>query len=351
MSLCSHSFRQRGFAIAFVSCVFASHAGEKIESFTVDKTQGKVCQIRPKSGVYQTAKPGETYQVGSSGKTGAGSWLTITFDKDHRFNLLPNAEVVIQRETKSAKFREAGNIILGLQKGKVEVDEKSKDYSLKVQTPTAVCGAVGTSYTVETTGNTTIFSCDEGEIKAASEEDNSFMTALGEGQGLTTSTVPGKENSFTRISNPKGKPEVTFASGDAGTLSSGTEIEFAQEKSRNSNRPVAIRIKEGGSVGGTKSGHYVIEDGQFVDASKKDDGVELVNDYLNAAKKEANLRSSKLKNMSPDEADNDDEVKKAAEDASEKRRKLMDARREMRDAVRRNQDMMRSPGPTRMPGR
>jgi hypothetical protein len=352
MILHSYSLSRNSLLLAS-TLLFAivSHAGENIESFTVDKMQGKTCQIRPKNGDYQAAKQGESYKVGSSGKTGAGSWLTITFDKDHRFNLLPNAEVVINRETKNAKFREAGNIILGLQKGKVEVDEKSKDYSLKVQTPTAVCGAVGTSYSVETTGNTTIFSCSDGEIKAASEEDNSFATSLGEGQGITAATVPGKENSFTRISNPKGKPEVTFASGDAGKLSGGTVIEFAQEKVKNSNRPVAMRINEGGSVGDKKSGHYIIDGDEFLDASKKEDGVNLVNNYLAAAKKEADVRSKKAKETSAEEADNDDEVKKAAEDASEKRKKLLAARSEMRDAVRRGQDMMHGPGPTRVPGR
>jgi hypothetical protein len=336
----------------FASAVFAaaSFGSENIETFTVDKIQGKSCQIRPKDGEYQTAKAGETYTVGSSGKTGGGSWLTIVFDKDHRFNLLPNAEVLINRETKSAKFREAGNVILSLKKGGIKVDEKSKDYSLKVQTPTAVCGAVGTSYSVQTIGTKTIFSCTEGEIKAASEEDNSFETSLGENQGLTAETIPGKENSFTRISNPQGKPEVAFASGDAAELGGGTEIEFAQEKVRNSNRPVAIRINKG-SVDGNKSGRYVIDDGKFVDASKKEDGVALVDDYLDAANKEAGVRSKKLRTMSAEEADDDAEVKKAAEDASEKRRKLMDARREMRDAVRRGQEMMRGPGPTRVPGR
>ena len=85
------------------------------------------------------------------------------------------------------------------------------------------------------------------------------------------------------------------------------------------------------SVGGNKAGRYVVDGEKVTDYAKNDKGA-LVDDYIDAAHKEGNLKTKR--DHTSNEADREkvqEQLDAAADDATEKRNKMLDARRVMRD--------------------
>lgn len=319
-------------------------AGDKPEVFTIQDVEGD-CKIKPPDATYQPAKINENYPTGSSGSTGPDGTLTIEFDQQHRFLLLPKAEVVIGLSTRDPKFQKEADLSLNLNKGGIRVIETKKDYELKVQTPTAICGAVGTDYMVEVNNNgkKNLFKCKEGTITAQSREDSSFKASkIKHGQSLDATVVPGKENSYASITTKGGEMPISFGSEDQLKVKEGSEIILAQEKTEK-NTPAVLRIKNG-NIDGKGEGRYVVEGDKMISYSK-DDAPKLVDQYLEAAKKEGDLN---FKYKETPSASNQEALDKAAEDASEKRRALLDYRDVIRRTVRENMNP-RDAIPTQIP--
>jgi len=115
---------------------------DSFDAFTIQPARGSSCEIKPKdASIWSEAKTGAIHKAGAAGRTGSGSTLTVAFDEQNRFRLLPKSEVVISTSTRDARFLKT--VDLAMSKGKVEVDLDAfpKGHQLKVQTPTAVCGA------------------------------------------------------------------------------------------------------------------------------------------------------------------------------------------------------------------
>lgn len=307
-----------------------SHGSAAEAQFTVE--EAKSAEIRPSDdAAWKSASKGESFKIGAWGKTGSGGTMVVTFDAQSKFRLLPKAEVMISPDTRDSKVRKVTELTMTVNKGGVVVTESPKNYELRVQTPTAVCGAVGTVYTVEVESATkSSFSCKEGEIQARSLEDaetTSFeATGIRKGGSLTASALPGKENSFTELTT-EGKMDLALAGGASQKVGAGT-VQLAQAKT------------DGKTMVAMKSarGHYVLE-GDREENFSEGEGKSKVDDYIKAARKEARIKNG-LEHGDLDAA---------ARDATEKRQALMDFRSIVRDQVREggrtSMDL-----PTRAPG-
>lgn len=322
---------------------------EPFDQFTVEKVRGDSCDIKGKGAPdWKKAAEGAVHPAGSMGRTGGGSTITLAFDEKNRFRILPKTEVVVSVSTRDSKFRKV--IDLSMKAGNVEVDLDAfpEKYQFKVQTPTAVCGAVGTRFKVETSGGqNNSFQTEQGSIFAESRQDGSFYApSIKAGQKLEADAAPGKENSYTRLKVGGGKMPVAFGSRDRNMeVAEGSVVKTAQEHN-NSTEQVALKV-EGGSVGGHGSGQYVMKDGKIEDLSDDHDGAGLVDDYITLAAKEgalqAKLEKAKSEGASASEISKlQQDLDEAAQKATEKRKALFQHRDVIRRAVRSGVDAIRN---------
>ena len=322
---------------------------EPFDQFTVEKIRGDSCDIKAKGAQdWGKAAEGAVHPAGSAGRTGGGSTITLAFDEKNRFRILPHTEVVVSVSTRDARFRKV--IDLSMKAGNVEVDLDAfpENYQFKVQTPTAVCGAVGTRFKVETSaGRNNSFQTEQGSIFAGSREDGSFYApSIKAGQKLEADAAPGRENSYTRLKVEGGKMPVAFGSRDRNMdVGDGSVVKTAQERSSSTGQ-VALKV-EGGSVGGRGSGQYVMKDGKIEDLSDDHAGAGLVDDYVSLAEKEgalqARLEKAKAAGASASEISGlEQELNEAAQKATEKRKALFQHRDVIRRAVRSGVDAIRN---------
>ena len=349
-----HFNRSAAAGLLTAAFAFAANA-EPFDQFTVEKVRGDSCEIKTRgSGDWKAASEAAVHPAGSGGRTGVGSTITLAFDEKNRFRILPKTEVVVSVSTRDSKFRKV--IDLSMKDGNVEVDLDGfpKDYQFKVQTPTAVCGAVGTRFKVSSQGGqNNSFETEQGSIFAGSREDGSFYApSIKAGQTLEANAAPGSENSYTRVKVRGGKMPVAFGSRDRSLeVSDGAVVRTAQEKS-NSTDEVAMKV-EGGSVGGQGSGQYVMKGGKIEDLSDDSDGADLVDDYVALAEKEgamkARLENARASGASSSEISKlEQQVDEAAEKATGKRKALFQHRDVIRRAVRSGVDAIRN-RPTQVP--
>ncbi len=306
----------------------------KFESFSIQKVSGSASKIKAAGASdFKAAQPSETYKAGSVGKTGDQSTITIAFDAENQFRLLPNTEVSISTSTRDPKFRKV--VDLTMEKGgvKVDLDNFPKNYQLRVQTPTAVCGAVGTRFEVTSSkdGTSNNFQCDRGSISAKSIDDNGFdAPVISKGQTLQAKAAPGKDNSYTQLSTQGGDMQVAVGSSEKVNVAENSSFEYAKERGNN---PVALHVKKG-SVGGNKEGHYLVDGDKVQDFAKKENGPALMDDYIVAAQKEGDTKA-KL-GMAKDDATKEkleEQLDRDAKDANEKRKAMMEFRRVLGDTI------------------
>jgi hypothetical protein len=274
---------------------------------------------------YASAASGKTYPLGWWARTGSDR-LNIEFNEQNVFRLLPKSEVQITGEgAANTKFRR----ILNLKSGGVDLDLptiKTTGSKVEVQTPTAICGAVGTVFTVNAdTGN---FNVREGRISAQSKGDDSFAAQSVNGSFTLN---PGKENGFSNASNVSGSFSVNGKSYSA----SGVNLQVAKGKG---DSLAAVKVS-GGSLGGSGSGSYIMEGGKLVpvEASK----ASLHSSYLTAAQREGQINLSIRTGNGGSQA----QLDAAAAAASELRRELFN-RKVVRDTVK---DTVRQINPAARP--
>jgi hypothetical protein len=332
----------------------ALSSGEAFDQFTVEKTKGDSCQIRNKGeSSWAAAKEGGVHTAGSAGKTGGGSVITLAFDAKNRFRILPKTEVVISSSTKDAKFRKVISVAMSDGEVEAELDELPSDYEFKVQTPTAVCGAVGTRFSVNTDGGRrNTFSTDKGSTYAASREDGSFYaSSIKAGQTLEADVAPGKENSYTQLKVEGGKMPVAFGSRSKTLEVSGGSVVSAAQAKTDSTDEVALKVNKG-SVGGEGAGRYIVRGGKVEDVSG-DDRSGMVDDYVQLAEEEGSLKAklarAKARGASESEIERlENDLDQAADDATAARKKLFQYRETIRRTVRDAAEAIRN-RPTQKP--
>jgi hypothetical protein len=316
-----------GMAIAFA--VFTSppsFAAEQFEEFTIKKVTGDSCKVTPKGGAEKPAKENDVLKSGARGQTGGGqSSFVVAFDDQNQFRLLPRTDVVISTSTRDSRFQKVIDLTMG--KGSVEVDLKKfpKGYQMKVQTPTAVCGAVGTEFTVQSESREeNVFECRNGTIFANSLEDGSFdAPRIAKGQSLTATAAPGKENSYAQLKTSGDMPIAIGSKDNKLDVRDGSTIEVAQEKRRDAKLAV-IKVNRGGINDGGK-GRYLMKDGKMEDLSKDEKVAEVAGEYVALTQAEGKARSDVERIKS--EGGGADELS-AAQKRLDEKAKLATAKRE-----------------------
>lgn len=278
---------------------------------------------------YSAAQIGTTYPLGWWARTG-NDRLNVEFNTENIFRLLPNSELQISGEgAANGKFRR----VLNLKSGSVELDLptiKTTGSKVEVQTPTAICGAVGTRFTINAeNGN---FNVQEGAIYAKALGDATFEAKKLSG---SFNLNPGKENTYVN-----GTVSGTFILNGQSYTASGLSLEVAKAKGGVSTAAVKFA---GASLGGSGQGSYVMNGNKLeaVDPSL----VSVHHDYLSASEKEGKLnlqRASLLASGRSVPPTLNAQLDQQAKLASELRSKLFN-RRVIRDTAKETVRQIQSP--------
>ncbi|NJK91052.1 MAG: FecR domain-containing protein [Blastochloris sp.] len=268
---------------------------------------------------YTPAQVNSTYPLNYWARTG-GDALRIEFNPQNIFRLLPRSEVQVSGSgAANSTFRR----VLNLKSGSVELDLpqiKSTNSKVEVQTPTAICGAVGTRFTVNADNGQ--FNVAEGTIFARAEGDAGFVAQSVRGSFTLN---PGKENAYSDVA-VSGSFVLNGQSFNANNVS----IQIAKGKGGAS--PAAVRINSG-SLDGVSGGSYLMEGGRLapVEPAK----AQLHSSYLQATQTEGQLNvqiESRRASGQPVSAAQNAQLNAAARSASELRAQLFQ-RGVIRDAA------------------
>ncbi len=134
--------------------------------FAVVKIQGD-CEVKISGEMlYRPAVEGRTYQYGTTVRTGRKASCVIRFSEGNECRVLAKAELIVSEDARDKKMK-----TIKLAEGKINVKLDPafhQNNDLKVETPVAICGAIGCDFTIEVDpGLGTIkvtFSCAEGSI-------------------------------------------------------------------------------------------------------------------------------------------------------------------------------------------
>lgn len=274
-------------------------------------------EVGKSKSAYTAVAVNAKYPLGWWART-SGDALRVLFSPGNEFRLLPRSEVQISGEGGAGgRFRR----VLKLNDGSVELDLKKLEGSkVEVETPTAICGAVGTKFTVNAaTGE---FNVAEGRISASAKGDSTFAARS---VGGSFTLQPGRDNTYVKAS-VSGNFEIN------GRSYSGNGVQVAVAKARGGAGSAAVRIS-GGSLGGTGAGNFIMEGGNLSPVSAQLAPVH--GQYLGAAGREGSLQVSRqvlVANGRPVPASLDSNLAQAAREANELRQRLF-ARRAIRDAA------------------
>jgi len=213
------------------TCIFAQsltaandEAGELPDTFKVLKFDGK-CEVKSKDGRYGDVKAQE-YPFGVTLKTGRLSFILVELSPGNTFQMLAGTTMMIDRSTNDPRLKR-----LRMKEGGVSLllDKWPKDHRLEVETPSAICGAVGTRFVVSVEpvvqegGKDRYarqsFNCLEGIIDLRSQF--SFADATTTGAGLEAAAIPeqtsvagyiheGMQNTYVDLTVNRGALGFTF---------------------------------------------------------------------------------------------------------------------------------------------
>ncbi|MEE8359478.1 MAG: FecR family protein [Candidatus Omnitrophota bacterium] len=121
--------------------------------------KGDVCYMTSGGDKYLKAVPGVTLLEGYRMETGRDSWAEVGFDEEAH-------NVAKIYENTMVSFKSVGSVELGLLKGKVRalVEKLDEGSNFKVKTPTAICGARGTGWDIQTDGLEVIVEVHENKV-------------------------------------------------------------------------------------------------------------------------------------------------------------------------------------------
>ncbi len=205
---------------------------EAIKGFT-PITQDGDCTINVGNG-FVPVNIGRLYPFGNVVKTGRNSFIDLQFTAGNTFRLLARSSVTITEDTKDPKLK-----VIQLSKGTVDLklDNFPADHKLQVETPTAICGAVGTTFKVSfedesipgnfDKGNSSrshFVAVEEGEVSLASRFTVNDEVVIGQSfsvEGLTAGSEmvaqieEGSDNAYTDVTVNRGRLRFNYG-GDEG---------------------------------------------------------------------------------------------------------------------------------------
>ncbi len=270
---------------------------------------------------YAPVQVSQKYPLGWWART-QQSPLKVEFSPQNVFRLLPRSEVQISGiGAATSKFRR----VIKLNAGKVDLELKNLQGSrVEVETPTAICGAVGTEFTVDADSGQ--FAIREGAIFANAKSDAGFK---GERVSGSFTLAPGRENAYSEV-NVSG----TFSLNGARVNNGSVHATLA--KARGGEGQAALYVHSG-SVAGAAGGAYLMNKGSIEPVSDSNTR-QIHGQYLQATKSEGalNLKKESLQAQNqtvPDSLEQD--LRAAAKRASELRKQLF-LRRVIRDTAKDN---------------
>ncbi|MDD5260848.1 MAG: FecR family protein [Methylacidiphilales bacterium] len=295
----------KSFHTVVLTCILIlTTAGLQAQTFKVLSGGGDVGKDAKS---YQPAKANADYALGWWARTAEGV-LKIEFSPENIFRLLPNSEVQVNGTgAANTKFRR----IVELKAGKVDFDlPKLSGSKVEVETPTAVCGAVGTQFSVDS--ETGQFDVPKGRIYAKAKGDSTFEA---ESAGGHFAINPGKENAYS-------DGQISGAFLVNGKEYNATNASFEVAKARGGEGQAAVQVN-GGSLGGAGSGSYIMEGGRLQPVDSRIASTHAA--YLSAAKEEGSLnvrRETLVASGRPVPASLDQQLNAAAAKATELRKRL-----------------------------
>lgn len=284
------------------------------QTFTISGGVGEVGQSKS---AYQPAQINQNYPLNWWAKTEAQA-LRVLFSPGNEFRLLPRSEVRVTGAGEAGgRFRR----VLRLNEGAVELDlQKLEGGKVEVETPTAICGAVGTRFMVNAQSGQFVVS--EGSISASAKGDSTFTAQSVSG---SFTLQPGRENAFV-TATVSGRFQIN------GLPVEGSAMRVEIAKARGGPQMAAVRVASG-SLSGKGPGNYLMEGAALVPVEPE--RATLHGQYLHAAQREGalhlqrqSLSSSGKTVPSALEAD----LAAATREATALRRQLF-ARRVIRDAA------------------
>jgi hypothetical protein len=299
-------------SLVWASCLFSLSIQAK--EFTVSGGGGDVGKSKS---AYSPAQMQTAYPLSWWART-QGEALRVLFSPGNEFRLLPRSEVQITGQGDAGgRFRR----VLKLNDGSVELDlQKLEGSKVEVETPTAICGAVGTRFTVDAVRGQ--FNVMEGRISASAKGDSTFSAQSVAG---VFSLQPGRENAFVEA-HVTGNFQINGRS----YAGSGIRVEVA--KARGATGTAAVRVV-GGNLGGTGPGSFIMEGATLAPVTPE--RAALHGQYLAAAGREGTLhvqRQSVAASGRPVSATLESNLAAATREATRLRQQLF-ARGVIRDAA------------------
>ena len=212
--------------------------------------------------VYQDVVVGIDYGFGRQVKTGRNSFLDLQFSQGNTFRLLARSSLIITEDVRNPKLK-----LLQLDQGTVDLqlDNFPSDHKLQVETPSAICGAVGTRFVVSFEDETMVspvaatqgsrvhrFACQEGELQVASRFTIDNELVIGQsfavdsvtaGSDMVAVIQEGLDNVYTDVTVNRGRLTFNYGGDDGMAF-----VVDAEEGDKPSRFTAAISKKDDGSV-------------------------------------------------------------------------------------------------------
>jgi len=282
------------------------------QTFTVANVLGDA-QVGPSASSLQPAVVASSHNLPSWGRTGDNSSLTIAFNDQNKFRLLPDsmAEVKTGEGDSASDWHRVVSLKIG--EAKLTHDSSgSPTVDLKCETPTAVCGAVGTEFDViATTGTYSVLS-GQISVQSSSEEGLSLPSV----RGGSVVFAPGKQNTYSHGSFT-GTVELN------GERLHASDATFTVAKILGGSGETAVRISSG-SLGSYGPGSYISDGGSLKPVESGSPAAEIHPKYLAAAQREGALstRSASYHAVGRSTGEIDSELADAAAEATKLREEL-----------------------------
>ncbi len=183
-------------------------AAEPFEPVFLLKQYNGKCQVKtPDSRSFVTAMQNRAYPYGTILKTGAETVVHLEFSKNNTCKVMANTTLELAEDSKNKKLK---RLLLDVGKIEVTLDEELKETGNKIQvmTPTSICDAPGTRFTVavqvEQDLKIAAFLVSKGIIKVWGEH----FTVPELVKDGSVSIAASSDMSFIRLRNLKGKYKV-----------------------------------------------------------------------------------------------------------------------------------------------
>ena len=307
-----------------VACCFLPAPPAQAQTFPVSVTLGQA-KIGKNRDSYRPAAVNSSYTIPSWGKTEDNSSLTIAFNPQNRFRLLPNSEAQVTTGGESDS-NSAWHRVVSLKIGSATFDHNvgaAPAVHLDCETPTAVCGAVGTAYDVNATTGT--YKVSQGLISVRSDWEGNNLSMPKIGAGGTVTYNPGPQNTYSQGS-------FTGTVVLEGNSFHASNANFTVAKQLDASGETAVHIGSG-TLGGTGPGDYLLDGGTLKAVAAGSKAAGYHPQYLAAAQVEGALSVERAADRAANIPFTRQAALNTAADEATRLRKLLFTRETIRETV------------------